>query len=399
MDQSSVPAAAPRARVGLGFLPMALIAGVFWADAMILAVVYAYGLETELVAAGNASLFAPWNVRVLEYVLLFPLLLLAYRWSLRIGWRPWSTKVPLQILIGFVFALLARPALILGEFLLHADKLPEQGESHADADAWFWIWALFEDFSTLGVAITGDFFLRYGFGLALVTGAALYMQYRDAQLRAAALERQWSGARLAALRMQLSPHTLFNSLNLIKGQIAWNPGAAQKLLVQLADLLRRLLNAGNRDFARLREELELVGLYLELQEQRFADRLRIDLPERASIPDVWVPSLILQPLVENAVTHGLAGHEGPNRVEVRVCEHGEELILSVRNDVAGDSAPGAERIGLGNVRERLAVHFGERGRVTAGLADPGHWRVEIRMPLLREAPPALPAGSVETQPA
>ena len=168
MDQSSVPAAAPRARVGLGFLPMALIAGVFWADAMILAVVYAYGLETELVAAGNASLFAPWNVRVLQYVLLFPLLLLAYRWSLRIGWRSWSTKVPLQILIGFVFALLARPALILGELLLHADQVPEQGESHADADAWFWVWALFEDFSTLGVAITGDFFLRYGFGLALV---------------------------------------------------------------------------------------------------------------------------------------------------------------------------------------------------------------------------------------
>ena len=149
-------------------------------------------LLTPVTDGRNVTL--SWNTpafggRVLQYVLLFPLLLLAYRWSLRIGWRSWSTKVPLQILIGFVFALLARPALILGEFLLHADKLPEQGESHADADAWFWVWALFEDFSTLGVAITGDFFLRYGFGLALVTGAALYMQYRDAQLRAEALER------------------------------------------------------------------------------------------------------------------------------------------------------------------------------------------------------------------
>ena len=287
MEHSSVQAVRRRAKVGLGFLPTVLIAGVFWADAMILAVVYAYGLETELVSAGNESLFAPWDVRVLQYVLLFPLLLLAYCWSLRIGWRPWSTKVPLQVLIGLLFALLARPALILSELLLHADKLPEQGEGHADSWTWL-LWALFEDFSTLGVAITGDFFLRYSFGLALVTGAALYTQFRDAELRAEALERQWSGARLAALRMQLSPHTLFNSLNLIKGQIAWNPGAAQKLLVQLADLLRRLLNAGNRDFARLREEIELVGLYLELQRQRFPERLRVDLPERASIPNVWV---------------------------------------------------------------------------------------------------------------
>jgi LytS/YehU family sensor histidine kinase len=295
--------------------------------------------------------------------------------------------------MGAVFALLGRPALILAVWML--DKGDAQlGEGHAGH--WMsWLWEFLEDFSTLGLAITADFFVRYSFGLALVTGAAFYKQYRDAQLRAEAFERQWSGARLAALRMQLSPHTLFNSLNLIKGQIAWNPTAAQKLLVQLADLLRRLLNAGNRDFARLREELELVGLYLELQQQRFSERLTIELPDRASTPDVWVPSLILQPLVENAVTHGLAGHEGPNRVAVRVAEQGDDLVLSVRNDVAQGSTPAAERIGLGNVRERLAVHFGDRGRVVAGLVGPAHWSVEIRMPAIREPPPAAPDTTPE----
>ena len=381
MEQSSGQPAARRAKVGLGFLPMALIAGVFWADAMILSVVYAYGLESTLARAGSESLFAPWPPRAMQYLLLFPLLLLAYRWSLRIGWRPWWTKVPVQLLIGIAFALLARPALLLAGWI-HKDVQSgwERMEEHG------FLWAFFEDFSTLGVAITTDFLLRYGFGLALVTGAAVYMQYRDAQLRAETLERQWNGARLAALRMQLSPHTLFNSLNLIKGQIAWDPPAAQKLLVQLADLLRRLLNAGNRDFARLRDELELAGLYLELQLQRFPERLEVELPERASIPDVWVPSLILQPLVENAATHGLAGHERRNRIEVRVAEQDAELTLSISNDVAPGTTPAAERIGLGNVRERLALHFGERGRVVAGVTDPTHWSVELRMPILREPP-------------
>ena len=393
MEPSSIQSAVPHPKLTLGFLPMALIAGLFWADAMILAVVYAYGLENTLFAAGSDSIFAPWPARVLQYLLLFPMLLLAYRGSLRIGWRPWWAKLPWQILIGALFALLARPALMLAGWLLYGEYATT-GEGHADP----WLYRLvrfFEDFSTLGIAITADFFLRYSFGLALVTGAAFYKQYKDAQLRAEALERQWSSARLGALRMQLSPHTLFNSLNLIKGQISWNPAAAQKLLVQLADLLRRLLNAGNRDFARLREELEMSGLYLELQQQRFPDRLQLDLPDQASLPDVWVPSLILQPLVENAVTHGLAGHEGLNRIEVRAAQERDELVLSVRNDVAPAFQPAAERIGLGNVRERMAVHFGEHSRVTAGLADAGHWSVEIRMPVLREAPPATPAASVE----
>jgi signal transduction histidine kinase len=386
----------PPAKVSLGFLPTALIAGVFWADAMILAVVYAYGLESTIVGAGSGSFFAPWQVRALQYLLLFPLLLLAYRWSLRIGWRPWWTKVPWQILMGAVFALLGRPALILAVWMFDM-KNPPLAEEHVGP--WMsWLWRFVEEFSTLGIAITADFFVRYSFGLALVTGAAVYKQYKDAQLRAEALERQWSGARLAALRMQLSPHTLFNSLNLIKGQIAWNPTAAQKLLVQLADLLRRLLNAGNREFAPLREELELVGLYLELQQQRFPERLKIELPKRASMPDVWVPSLILQPLVENAVTHGLAGHEGPNRVEVRVAEQGDDLVLSVRNDVGPGATPAAERIGLGNVRERLAVHFGDRGRIVAGLVDAAQWSVEIRMPAIREPPPAVPETNPGTSP-
>jgi LytS/YehU family sensor histidine kinase len=100
----------------------------------------------------------------------------------------------------------------------------------------------------LWVASGTNFLLQYGFGLALITGFALYQRYRDAELHVEALERQSMRARLSALRM-LSPHTLFNLLNTIRGQIGWDPRAAQQLVVQLSDLLRKLLNAGERVLA------------------------------------------------------------------------------------------------------------------------------------------------------
>ena len=95
----------------------------------------------------------------------------------------------------------------------------------------------------------------------------------------AELERAWGTARLATLRMQLSPHTLFNLLHTIRGQVIWDPQKAQAMIVQLGDLLRRLLNAGDREFVRLAEELQFVKSYLDLQKQRFSDRLTLQLPE------------------------------------------------------------------------------------------------------------------------
>jgi LytS/YehU family sensor histidine kinase len=189
--------------------------------------------------------------------------------------------------------------------------------------------------------------------------------------------------------MQLSPHALFNLLDLIKGEIAHNPDAAQKLIVQLADLLRRLLNAGDRDFVRLSDELEFVALYLQLQQQRFPERLELALPDPCVLPDVWVPSLILQPLVENAVAHGLAGHEGRNTVALEVAAEGDELGVRVRNDAPDGAAEIHERVGLRNVRERLAVHFGERGRLAVGPTENGRWSAELRIPLLRDQPAAI----------
>jgi LytS/YehU family sensor histidine kinase len=191
--------------------------------------------------------------------------------------------------------------------------------------------------------------------------------------------------------MQLAPHTLFNLLHTIRGHIEWDPRAAQSMVVQLADLLRRLLSAGERDFTRLADELQFVKLYLELQQRRFADRLTVILPAPHDVAAAWVPSLIMQPLIENAVVHGLAGHQGPVLVRVAIRSGHAMLALRVTNTMAKDSAGGAEGIGIRNVRERLAVHFEGRATFTAG-PQGCEWVSEITLPAVIDSP-ELPAAS------
>jgi LytS/YehU family sensor histidine kinase len=278
--------------------------------------------------------------------------------------------------------------MIVAEVVLASDSMSGTPLSQV-ISAWsdpFWL--------TLWLASFVSFLPSYGFGLALVTGLALYTRFRDSELRLAALEREWSAARLAALRMQLSPHTLFNLLHTIRGHIEWDPKAAQSMVVQLADLLRRLLNAGERDLSRLSEGLQFAQLYLELQQRRFEDRLIVELPNPAEVPAVWVPSLILQPLVENAVVHGMAGHQGPVTVALSVGLVNDTLIIRITNNTAAERAVGAAGIGMKNVRERIAVQFEGRASLSVTVRDT-EWVSEVTMPAIRESPTLLrevPAG-------
>jgi hypothetical protein len=376
-------AAAPDAGIAhatahiLGLRTLATITGAFWLYATVSAVLFNYGLGATLATITDKALFAPWQVRVLQYLLLFPPLLGCYWLSLRRGWEPLLPNALRQLLLALVFAVLAYPAMVLADYAVM--PMETQGGEDFGLDHWITGGGL-----TVWLASFIDFLVRYGFGLALVTGFSLYKQNRDAESRAAALQRQWSEARLAALRMQLSPHTLFNLLHTIRGHISWDPVAAQEMVVQLADLLRRLLKAGERDFSRLAEEMQFTQLYLDLQRRRFADRLTVSMPATASLPAAWVPSLILQPLVENAIVHGLAGHADPVHVEITVFSAGDELVLRVVNTIAAGRQAGAPGIGLRNVSERLAVQFGARGSLLAEPQGPGRWAAEIRMPLLSD---------------
>lgn len=384
---SSARIVTPRfAAGGLAARPFFVIVCSFWLYATTSAVLFAYGLDANIARETGTSIFAPWQPRVVQYLLLLLPLICCYWWSLHIGWQPFWRRLPVQLAMALAFAVLARPALwvSLELTMTHNDVAKDHEMSVTDwigPELWVWL------------AAFSDFLVRYGFGLAIVTGFATYKRFRDAEVRVLALGRQWNAARLAALRMQLSPHTMFNLLHTIRGQIAWDPAVAQTMVVQFADLLRRLLNASERDFSRLADEMQFARLYLELQSRRFADRLGTQLPDRERLPHVWVPSLILQALVENAVTHGLAGHSGLVTVTIAVATDDDRLRLTVTNTMGANATAGPEGVGLRNVRERLAVQFAGTAYFDAGPRPEGIWVATIDLPLLREAP-----ASVATNP-
>jgi hypothetical protein len=355
------------------FRILLLLTSAFWLFVTLTDVLYGYNMQINADQMFKAVIFVNGNERVLQHLLLFPILLLCFAASLRIGWAP-VTRVPLQILLGAVFAAVSYHAMDLSEFLIWGVLMPRA-------------------VGALWMASFVTFFMTYCFGIVLVTGFAYYQRLRNAELRNSTLEQGWTNARLTALRMQLSPHTLFNLLHTIRGHINKEPQVARAMVVQLADLLRRLLSASQREFASLPEELTFVRLYLELQQQRFTERLTIVLPSREDHADLWVPSLILQPLVENAVVHGLAGHEALVLVRVEVQVHDESVILRVVNTMANESRARLEGIGLNNVRERLNVQFGPGATFIAGPTASDEWTAEVQIPILRELSPRPPAAN------
>ncbi len=200
-----------------------LIVTAFWVYVTISDVLYASSMQWSLTALHVRHFFAPSTSRVLQHLVLYPLLLACMAASLRVGWRPTLRCLPLQILLGMFFAALGYPAQALGLWLLGAHPalaLVMSSEPamrtqffHVQMHIWF--------------TTANSFFLTYGFGLALVSGFDMYSRLRDSQTRSAALERALTAAHLASLRLQLSPHSLFNLLHTIRGEIDWDPAAAQ----------------------------------------------------------------------------------------------------------------------------------------------------------------------------
>ena len=209
--------------------------------------------------------------------------------------------------------------------------------------------------------------------------------------RAAELEQQLAQAQLSALRSQLQPHFLFNALNLIAADIESHPTSARTMVAHLGDLLRATLQLGTQEEIPLQEELALLEHYLAIQRARFAGRLTVDVCAEPAALDVLVPPLLLQPLVENAMHHGLAQtiRAGHLVIEARVV-HGH-LHLAVRDNgvglPAGWSREAAEGTGLATTRRRLATLCGDTCRFDMRRVAPYGTAAVIEMPA-RYAPAA-----------
>ncbi len=204
---------------------------------------------------------------------------------------------------------------------------------------------------------------------------AYYRGLRGQELVASRYAEQLARAELSALRMQLQPHFLFNALNSISELVYVDPRAADKMLVRLSDLLRRTLETTGQQEIPLEQEMEFVEGYLELERMRYSDRMRVQMFVDEFTLDAAVPTFLLQPLVENAVVHGVGRSQGPCRVAIRSRREGDELYLEVENELppGGPPPPRGDREGVGvqNTRARLAQLYGERGRLELEIRPEG----------------------------
>jgi sensor histidine kinase YesM len=243
-------------------------------------------------------------------------------------------------------------------------------------------------------AFAADVTLTLVFGLAI--GTAFFARARAASQRAQleAAAHQATLARLQMLQSQLEPHMLFNTLANLRVLVGTRPEAAQAMLDRLIDFLRATL-AGSRAMSHpLRDEFARIGDYLALMQVRMGERLRVHLELPTDLAALEIPPLLLQPLVENAIRHGLERRRGPGELWVRAREEGAQLVLTVEDTGAGLDAPPPDTgrdvpdrhpggFGLTQVRERLRTLHGDAAAFTLAPRDGGGAIAEIRLPATR----------------
>jgi LytS/YehU family sensor histidine kinase len=197
-----------------------------------------------------------------------------------------------------------------------------------------------------------------GLWLGIVFGLDSYAQWQAQRRRLLELQKTLAEAQLAQLKAQLRPHFFFNALNTISALMHVDVARADRLLARLADLLRVSLQSGEQEMTSLRDELHSLDLYAQIMQERFADRVTLAWRVDDSALEAFVPSLLLQPLLENAFKHGVERSIGPVKIEVTAQREGDSLRLAVSNSGSTLAVGYREGIGLRNCRERLNVIYG-----------------------------------------
>jgi len=217
--------------------------------------------------------------------------------------------------------------------------------------------------------------------VAFVSARQYYQLLRRSELDRMQLESGLAQAKLHLLTMQLHPHFLFNTLNSISELMYEDVAAAERMVARLSELLRLSLDQRDAALVPFDKELEYLGVYLEIEKIRFQDRIIVDFEIAQDARPCLVPLLILQPLVENAVRHGISRLRKPGRILIRACRDAERLDIEIRND--GPAEAGripSEGLGLRNTRDRLRALYGEDYSLEYGAIPEGGWRIRIKIP-------------------
>ena len=246
----------------------------------------------------------------------------------------------------------------------------------------------FENLQGLSGYLLGgiEFFLLPYFAIvAFLHAVSYYNKYRERQLKTTRLEAQLALAHLDMLKMQLQPHFLFNTLNAISALMRRDVDAADRMISLLSDLLRFSLEKDDRHQVSLQSELEFLNRYLAIEKIRFRDRLTVDLDVDSPCMAAQVPRLILQPLVENSIKHGIAMRSAAGHIGIRGRRLGDRLELQVSDDGPGLGGTIREGIGLANTRARLEQIYGPDHRFELRNGDAGGVLAHLEIPFEEEA--------------
>ena len=347
------------------------LAGVFWGFITLL-----YALQVWSLARQSSEAFQLRRILVWQsafYLGWIPASVFVWtlvaRWDpARLGWRDWLAR---------------HTVALVGVALVHTVIVVAVGCAFAPSPN-----------ERFGQAFIGQLRGRSYFQIIIYAGVAaagysmlLYRERRDRDRDAARLTAQLTAARLDRLRAQLHPHFLFNSLHAISSLVREGRNDdAVRLISGMSDLLRSVLDTEARELA-LRDEIDLVRRYVEIQQVRFSDRLCVQIDTESATLDLRVPALLIQPLVENAVRHGMTPRVAKTRVVVRSRRAGERLRVDVEDDGAGlprgwSLEPGAGT-GLKNLRDRLQAMYGAAATLSVGTGDAGGVLVTVQLPARR----------------
>jgi two-component system LytT family sensor kinase len=304
-------------------------------------------------------------------VLTVPIFMLAHRFTVTA--ENGRRRIVLFMAVGLVIAILVDT--LLAQVRVHVLPLPGRFRPPSLLGNLLRFQFLYDYMVYLAVfaaALARDYFLRYQARLEETT---------QLLAQAAILEAQLADARLNALRSQLNPHFLFNTLNAISSLVERDPRGVRKMIARLGELLRHTLEETESQEIVLERELELLRRYLDIMEVRFQGKLEATVTADEDVKHALVPNLILQPLVENALKHGVSASDGRGRVEVSAVRSGDQVVLTVRDH--GPGPGGAEKdngVGLSNTIARLDQLYKSRQRFSLKPASDGGSVAEIRLP-------------------
>ncbi len=297
----------------------------------------------------------------------------------------WTSRSLLYLAVGLVFAAAHVALKLATPYGFWDPKYHDWRSAIWDSDTHtFGVrWSVFpEQFLTSLFNDIADTFIP----IVIVAHAVSYNRtIRERELRAARLEGQLAKARLQALKNQLQPHFLFNTMHSISSLMLTDVRAADRMMARLGDLLRMSLESAETQITTLRREVEFSNCYLEIEKVRFAEKLRVTLDISAETLDASVPHLLLQPLVDNAVKHGIS--KLPNGGEIRIAakSQGDQLQIEISDNGPGLSQKGTlPSIGLGLriTRERLESLYGQDQRLELLSLPGGGTMVHVRIPFL-----------------